>query len=98
MMERNLLTTFFKILSLRNIILYLPYAIGMRIAAVLKDILTLNFANAFARAAAISAVIVKMPKVLEKRKAVQKLRKKDDSFVLEVFTEKYLFSRDKVNV
>ena len=98
MMERNLLTTFFKVLSSKNIILYLPYAIGMRIAAILKDILTLNFANASARAAAISAVIVKMPKVLEKRKAVQKLRIKSDDFVLEVFTEKYLFSRDKVNV
>jgi len=97
-MERNLLTTFFKILSLKNIILYLPYVIGMRIAAIFKDILTLSFANAFARVAAMLAVIVKMPKVLEKRIDVQKLRIKGEDFVLEVFTEKYLFSKDKVNV
>lgn len=98
MMERNLLTTFLKILPLKNIIIYLPYALILRFGAILKDILTLNFANAFARAAAILAVIVKMPKVLEKRNEVQKLRKKDDSFVLEVFTEKYLFNKDKINV
>lgn len=98
LMERNLLTTFFKILSFKNIIIYLPYAIGMRIAAVLRDIFTLNIANAFARIAAMLAVLAKMPKGIEKRRAVQKLRKKDDDFLLEVFTEKYLFSRDKINV
>lgn len=98
MMERNLLTTFAKILSIKNIIIFLPYVIAMRLAAIAKDLASLEFAAAGARAAAVFAVILNIPSILRKRRAIQKLRKKDDSFLLEVFSEKYIFSGRKINV
>lgn len=97
-MERNLLTTFIKILSLKNIIIFLPYVVAMRIAAILKDVSTLKIADGAARVAAMASVIIKMPSILKKRSAIQRLREKNDSFLLEVFSEKYLFSSRKITV
>lgn len=98
LMERNLLCTFIKILSIKNILFFLPYVILMRVIAMLKDTLTLKFANLAARLLALLAVIYNMPSIIRKRNAVQKLRKKDDAFLLQVFSEKYLFSSKKINV
>ena len=42
LMERNLLMTFFKILSIKNIILYLPYALFIRSIAMLRDLAILR--------------------------------------------------------
>ena len=91
LMERNLLTTFFKILSVGNIILYFPYALILRFAAILKDMLTLRFGMAFARIKAILAVLLNFNNIMDKRKETQKFRKAADSYILKVFTEKYLF-------
>ncbi len=98
LMEKNLLSTFIKIMQLKNIILFLPYVLAIRLAAVLKDLLTFRLGNAGARVLAVFAVIGNLPHLIRKRRKVQKLRKMDDSFLLEVFSEKYLFSRDKINV
>jgi hypothetical protein len=97
-MERNLLTTFIKILSIKNILLYLPYVVVMRFIGMIKDIVTFNFANFGARLFAIFSVIINIPITLKKRKSVQKLRKKNDSFLLAIFSGKYLFSNKKINV
>jgi hypothetical protein len=93
LMERNSLTTFFKILSAPNTILFLPYVFGMRVFAILRDLLTLNFSGVFARLKAILWIIFNIGKVYKKRKEVQRFRKAKDSYILRVFTEKYLFKR-----
>ena len=98
MLERNLLMTFFKILSLKNIVIFLPYVMAMRFVAILRDVFTLKFANAGARLAAILNVLIDFSHIIKKRGSIQKLRKKDDSFLLKVFSEKYLFSSKKINV
>jgi len=98
MLERNLLMTFFKILSLKNIIIFLPYVMAMRFVAILKDVFTLKFANAGARLAAILNVLVDFGQIIKKRDSIQKLRKKDDSFLFKVFSENYLFGSRKINV
>ena len=98
LMERNLLATFIKLLPVKNIILFLPYVIAMRFIGALKDILGLRFANSIARFVAIFAVIANMPSIIKKRIIIQKMRKADDLFLLKVFDEKYLFSRERINV
>ena len=97
-MERNLLTTFIKVLSAKNIILYFPYVVGMRFAGMMKDIVTFNFARAVARLFAMLSVVANIPLILIKRKLVQNLRKKNDSFLLDIFSERYLFSNESINV
>lgn len=98
LMEKNLLSTFFKILSIKSIIILLPYVIVMRFIGALKDVLSFRFINSIARFLAIFAVIVNMPSIIKKRISIQKMRKVDDSFLFQVFSEKYLFSRHKINV
>jgi len=93
LLERNLLTTFFKILSLKNILLFLPYAILMRMVAIAKDMLAFKFRNAFSRIKAIFWVIFNFKVIHEKRKNLQKLRKADDKFILKVFSERYLLKK-----
>ena len=70
----------------------------MRFMGIMKDIITFNFSNAGARLFAILTVAIGIFGLLKKRKAVQKLRKKDDSFLLQVFSEKYLFGNKRINV
>jgi len=91
LMERNLLTTFFKILSLKNIIVLLPYAILMRLAAMLRDIFTLKFLNAVARLKALVWILFNFAFVMKKRKQTQKLRKVSDKWLFRLFSEKHLF-------
>jgi GT2 family glycosyltransferase len=93
LMERNLLMTFFKILSLKNILLFLPYVLFMRITALIRDIATLKFENAFLRIKAILWVIFNFNLISKKRKKLQKLRQADDRFILKVFSEKYLLKK-----
>lgn len=93
LMERNSLITFFKILSLKNIIIYFPYVFGMRLIAVVKDMITLSFGSAFARLKAILWLMLHANLVYKKRKETQKYRKVDDGHILEIFTEKYIFRK-----
>ena len=98
LMERNLLYTFVKIFSMKNIFVFLPYVLAMRIIAIFKDILSLKFMNAGARLIAIFNVMINIQHLIKKRSLIQKLRKKDDNFLLKVFSEQYLFSSNKINV
>ena len=91
LMERNLLTTFFKIMSFKNIVLFLPYVLGVRLAAIIKDLLTLSFDLAISRIKAIFFIIFRIGFIRRKRKETQKFRKADDAYILKVFSERYLF-------
>ncbi|MBI2658457.1 glycosyltransferase family 2 protein [Candidatus Woesearchaeota archaeon] len=93
LLERNLLMTYFKILSFKNTLLFFPYVFSMRMIGILKDILTLQLMNAFARIKAIFWIAAHFPLVMKKRKKIQGMRKKTDKFLLEVFSEKRLFGR-----
>lgn len=90
LMERNLLRTFFKTISKRNVLLLLPYVLLMRFIAIIKDVVTLKFANAFARIKAILWVIFNFNLIIKKRKKIQKMRKVNDGYLFKLFTEKYL--------
>jgi len=90
LMERNLLRTFFKTLSKKNILLLSPYVFFMRLIAVIKDLVTLKFANVFARIKAILWVIFNFNKILKNRKKIQKMRKVSDRYLFKLFSEKYL--------
>ena len=91
LMERNLLTTFFKILSAKNIFFLIPYVFVMRLLAVLKDLITFNLSSAYARLKALFWIALNFNFILKKREAAQKFRKADDRFILKVFSERYLF-------
>ena len=93
LLERNLLMTFFKILSAKNIILSLPYVLLMRCIAIAKDLLTFRVTNAFARISAVLWIIFHFNLIINKRRKLQKLRKVKDSFLFKVFSEKYLFRK-----
>lgn len=90
-LERNLLSTFFKVLSLKSILLLLPYVTAMRLLAIVKDTLRLQFMNAFARVKAILWVFWHFNAIYKKRLQVQKIRKIGDEELLRLFSEKYLF-------
>lgn len=91
LMERNLLMTFFKILSLKNILFYLPYALFMRFIAIIRDLAVLRADIAFSRLRAILFILLNFGFIMNKRRQVQKFRKADDSYILNVFSEKYIF-------
>ena len=91
LMERNLLATFFKILSLKSILIYTPYVFGMRLVAVLKDLIALRFMNGLARIAAVLWTFANFKKISKKREALQRVRKVSDDSVLQVFSEKEMF-------
>lgn len=91
LMERNLLTTFFKIMSAKNILLFLPYVVIMRFVAMLRDIFSLKFINALARLRAMLWILLNFSFVMKKRKETQKLRKVEDKELLKLFSERYLF-------
>ena len=97
LMERNLIITFFKIFSLKNIILYLPYIKLMRFITIIKDILSLRLDLALARLKALLWVLINFNKILKKRNKTQKFRKAGDEYILKVFSEKYIF-KTKFNV
>lgn len=91
LMERNLLTTFFRILEIKNIFLLLPYVLSMRLIAVLRDLLQINFGNVLARLGAILWVIFNFGRIMKKRQKIQKIRKVGDKILFEFFTERHLF-------
>ncbi|MBI2651795.1 glycosyltransferase family 2 protein [Candidatus Woesearchaeota archaeon] len=93
LMERNSLMNFFKMLSLKSIIIFAPYVFGMRVFAIIRDIFTLKISNALARIKALLWVLFNAPVICKKRKEIQKFRKANDSYILKVFSEKYLFGR-----
>ncbi|MBW2976384.1 glycosyltransferase [Candidatus Woesearchaeota archaeon] len=95
LMERNLLKTFFTSLSLKSIILLLPYVLFVRLVAVTRDILTLKFVNAAARVYAVLWLIFNFSKIIKKRSVIQKMRKVKDPELFKFFSEKYLFKFKK---
>ena len=88
LLEKNLLTTFFKICSFNNILILLPYVISMRFILMLKDLITFKFNIFFARLKALFWVIFNVRKIYRKRKHVQTIRKRSDKFLFKVFNEK----------
>lgn len=93
LIERNTLSTFFKVMSLRNIILLLPYVFLMRIAALARDAVTFNFRTFAARLRAFAWVASHSGLIVKKRRQLQKLRKADDSEILGLFSERYIFKK-----
>lgn len=93
LMERNLLTTLFKILEVKNIILYMPYVILVRFISIIKDMATLKIDIAFSRLKAIFFILSNFGSILKKRKQTQKFRTADDQYILKVFSERYMFKK-----
>ena len=91
LMERNLLTTFFKIFSIKNIVLHLPYVVFARFAAIARDLAMLRIDIAFSRLRAMFSILFNINPILKKRSQTQKFRQVDDEYILKVFGEKYLF-------
>jgi|TARA_B100001971_G_C18261416_1_gene587222 GT2 family glycosyltransferase len=91
LMEKNLLTTFFKILSIKNIFLFLPYVFFMRLFAILRDVVKFNFDDTLARLKAIFWILFNFNFIMKKRRDIQKIRKVDDNYILKIFREKPLF-------
>ena len=91
LMEKNLLTTFFKTLEFRSILVLLPYALLLRLLAFFRDLAKLKFGEAFARVKAIFWVILDIGKIMGKRNIIQRMRKIKDKELFKVFDEKYLF-------
>lgn len=90
LIERNILSTFLKNMSVWTIIKLLPYVALMRLVGLVKDIFTFKFMNAFFRLRAVFYVLFHIGKILKKRKKVQSLRKFPDKRILKLFSEKYL--------
>lgn len=90
LMERNLLITFFKVMSIKNILLLLPYVFLMRLIAIVKDLIYLKFTNIFARIFAIFWVAFNFNPIIRKREKIQKIKKVDDKVLFKLFSEKYL--------
>ncbi len=91
--ERNILSTFFKVFKARTILLMLPYVVLMRIIALIKDFFTLNFKNLFFRLKAFFWVLSNFGLILRKRKVLQQKRVVEDKEILRLFSEKYLFKK-----
>jgi GT2 family glycosyltransferase len=93
LLERNLLTTFLKIFSLKSIFILLPYVIIFRILTIAKDVLSLRIKNAFSRICSIVWIVLHLPGIISKRNKLQNIRKAGDNYILEIFTEKHLFKK-----
>lgn len=93
LLERNLLMTYFKVLSFGNTLLLMPYVFLMRCIAIIKDILSLSFMNIFARILAVLWIAFHFNLIIRKRRKIQKLRRVSDSFLFKVFSEKHLLKK-----
>ena len=93
LLERNLLITFFKNIELRNIILFMPYVLFGRFTAIIKDILSFQLRTAISRIKAIFWILFNLKLIIKKRNETQKLRKVNDNYLFEIFSEKYLFKK-----
>jgi len=71
--------------------MFLPYVAALKLLAVAKDIIKLQFLTLFFRIKAVLWVIFNMPKILRKRAKLQKMRQVKDKEILKLFSEKYLF-------
>ena len=98
LMERNLLTTFYKIPSFTTLIMLFPYVYFMRLLTILRDIFTFRFTIATARIKAVCAVFLQLAPIMRKRKTLQHMRTADDAYVFSIFTEKYLLSGKKLTI
>ena len=58
--------------------------------SIAKDALKFKLINAFSRIMAFTAVIVNFKNAIEQRLMLQKLRKASDSYIIGMFTEKYV--------
>jgi len=93
LMERNLMRTFLTNISLKNLLLFTPYVILMRVIAIIKDLLTLKITNAVARITAMFWIIFNLNSLMKKRSRIQKMRKVKDKELFKFFSEEYLFRR-----
>lgn len=93
LMERNLLITFFKIISAESIVFCIPYVLFARFIAIVKDVATLKIKFVFSRLKAILFILLNISLILKKRRQVQKFRKVNDAFIFKVFNEAYLFKQ-----
>lgn len=89
--ERNILITFFKIVSFKNLILLLPYVSLMRFVNIVKDIFLLRPMNAYARLKAVLWILFHPVLICKKRIETQKIRIASDKYVLGLMKERYLF-------
>ncbi|MCK4669650.1 MAG: glycosyltransferase [Nanoarchaeota archaeon] len=87
--ERNLLLTFFKICSIRSIILYSPYVVGMRLFALARDLLRRNPRMFMGRLKAYLWILQHFSFVMGKRKKTQKRRKVNDKVIFSIAGEGY---------
>lgn len=92
LLERNLLTTFLKVMPFSRILLCLPYILAARAVIISGNLLTAKFGIASARIKAIIWVLANLSRILKKRSEVQALRKAGSRHIMEIFSEKYLFS------
>ena len=93
LLERNLIITFFKNMSAGNVLRFFPYLVLVRIFVISKDLALGKFSNSTGRLKAFWWIFSHFNLILKKRKHTQNLRKAKDSFILEVFSEKYIFSK-----
>ena len=93
LLERNLLMTFFKVFSVKTIAVLLPYVLLMRLLTILRDLITFRPKIAVARIMAVLWIVINLRKIAKKRRILQRLRVADDSYILRIFSEKYLFKK-----
>ena len=93
LLERNLLMTFFKIFSIKTILIYMPYVFGFRIISIIRDIFRFKLNIAWSRIKAIIWISLNFKLIINKRSKIQKFRKATDSYILKIFSEDYLLKK-----
>jgi GT2 family glycosyltransferase len=91
LMERNLLRTMLTSLTIKNIIIFTPYVVFVRIVAILRDLIRFRLTDALSRFRALIWVASHLSNIIKKRKKIQAIRIISDKELLKIFTEKYLF-------
>ncbi len=89
--ERNLLQTFFKDVQFRNLFIYLPYVVLMRLLSMVADLLTLRFASFFMKLRAYFWVLLHLPHILAKRGPVQQKRVVSDRKIFKMIGNEWVF-------
>jgi len=95
LIERNSLMMFFKIYSLKNIMIYLPFVILSRTSYILRDLFLLRPKVALSRLKAILWVLRNMKPILDARRSIQKKRELPDSVFLKMSIESQLWNMIK---
>jgi len=90
LMERNLLRTFLTTFSFATIMLYVSYVLAARLFAIVRDLVTLSWSNAFSRVLALLWMPVNILTILKKRRQVQRSRVVSDDVIIDCLTEKYV--------